>query len=107
MPRSPESASTGSPGMRRISAKTSNGMTRKLGTTRPRRLRRNETMPLSSAASLPRHVDLVEEVVRGRVHLVADDVLSDRIEAHRVRDRDPRRLVVEDLLRLGVEAGAV
>jgi hypothetical protein len=39
MPRSPESASTGSPGMRRISEKTSSVMPRKVGTTRASRLR--------------------------------------------------------------------
>src|SRR5689334_3415343 len=105
MPRSPDSASTGSPGMRRISAKTSSVMPRNVGTTRATRLRRKAST--RARASLPGHVHLVEEVVRRRVHLVADDVLPDRIEAHRVRDRDPRRLLVRDLLRFGVEAGAV
>src|SRR5436190_2529301 len=107
MPRSPESASTGSPGMRRISEKTSSVMPRKVGTTRPRRLRTKASTPWTASGLLVRHVHLVEEVVRGGVHLVARHFLSDRIEAHRVGDRDPWRFVVRDLLRLGVEAGAV
>src|SRR5881394_695818 len=108
MPRSPDSASTGSPGIRRISEKTSSVMPRKVGTTRPRRLRTKASTPWTASGLLAvGHVDLVEEVVRGRVHLVAGDFLSHRIEAHRVRDRNPRRFLVRDLLRLGVEAGAI
>src|SRR6185436_15027567 len=108
MPRSPDSASTGSPGMRRFSEKTSSVMPRKVGTTRPRRLRTKASTPGAAVVLLAvRHVHLVEEVVRGRVHLVARHFLSDRIEADRVGDRDPRRFLVRDLLRLGVEAGAV
>src|SRR4051794_20582724 len=108
MPRSPDNASTGSPGIRRISEKTSSVMPRKVGTTRPRRLRTKASTPGTAAALLAvRHVHLVEEVVRGRVHLVARHFLSDRIEAHRVGDRDPWRFLVHDLLRLRVEAGAV
>src|SRR5664279_3195884 len=119
MPRSPESASTGSPGIRRISEKTSSVMPRKVGTTRPRRLRTNVNMLVAELRPracphpgplrwreraedlLAGHVDLVEVVVRGRIHLVAGHFLSHRVEAHRVRDRDPRRVVVRDLLRLG------
>src|SRR5678815_60534 len=107
MPRSPDSASTGSPGMRRISEKTSSVMPRKVGTTRPTRLRTKASTPGTAAGLLVRHVHLVEEVVRRRVHLVARHFLSDRIESHRMRDRDPRRLLVRDLLRLGVETGAI
>src|SRR3954452_885881 len=108
MPRSPDNASTGSPGIRRISEKTGSVMPRKVGTTRPKRLRTKASTPGTAAALLAvRHVHLVEEVVRGRVHLVARHFLSDRIEAHRVGDRDPRRFVVRNFLRLGVEAGAV
>src|SRR6476661_4820806 len=107
MPRSPESASTGSPGIRRIRAKTSSVMPRKVGTTRARRLRTKANTPRPGSFLLVRHVDLVEVVVRGRVHLVAGHFLPDRIEAHRVGDRDPGRFLVRDHLRLGVEAGAV
>src|SRR5678815_3137672 len=110
MPRSPDSASTGSPGMRRISEKTSSVMPRKVGTTRPTRLRTKASTPGAAAVGVlfaVRHVHLVEEVVRRRVHLVARHFLSDRIEAHRVGDRDPRRFLVRDLLRLGVETGAI
>src|SRR5258705_9470686 len=108
MPRSPDSASTGSAGIRRISEKTSSVMPRKVGTTRARRLRTKASTPGAAGVLLAvRHVDLVEEVVRGRVHLVARHFLPDRIEAHRMRDRDPRRFFVRDLLRLGIEAGAI
>src|ERR1700760_3529756 len=106
MPRSPESASTGSPGIRRISEKTSSVIPRKVGTTRASRLRTKENMlapALARQRSLAGDVDLVEVMVRGRVHLVAGHFLSHRIEAHRVRDRDPGRLVVRDRLGLGVE----
>src|SRR5204862_7493779 len=97
MPRSPESASSGSPGMRRISEKTSSVMPRKVGTTRPRRLRTKASTPGTAASLLAvRHVHLVEEVVGGRVHLVARHFLSDRIEAHRVRARDPPRFALPD-----------
>src|SRR6185436_7147036 len=106
MPRSPDSASTGSPGIRRISEKTSSVMPRKVGTTRPSRLRTKASTPGTASGLLVRHVHLVEEVVRGRVHLVTRHFLPDRIEPHRVGDRDPRRFLVRDLLRLGVEAGA-
>src|SRR3982751_2824014 len=107
MPRSPDSASTGSPGMRRISEKTSSVMPRKVGTTRPRRLRTKASTPATASGLLAvGHVHLVEEVVRRRVHLVARHFPSDRIEADRVSDRDPRSFLVRDLLRLGVEAGA-
>src|SRR6478735_1795665 len=108
MPRSPDSASTGSPGIRRIREKTSSVMPRKVGTTRPTRLRTKASTPWTAAGLLAvRHVHLVEEVVRRRVHLVARHFLSDRIKAHRVGDRDPRRLLVRDLLRFAVEAGAI
>src|SRR6188768_3155827 len=107
MPRSPDSASTGSPGMRRISEKTSSVMPRKVGTTRASRLKTKASTPRTLGALLVRHVHLVEEVVRRRVHLVARHFLADRIESHRMRDRDPRRLLVRDLLRLRIEAGAI
>src|SRR6476646_1350929 len=107
MPRSPDSASTGSPGMRRISEKTSSVMPRKVGTTRPTRLRTKASTPWTAAGLLVRHVHLAEEMVRRRVHLVARHFLADRIEAHRVGDRNPRRFLVRDLLRLGIEAGAI
>src|SRR6187455_3199715 len=107
MPRSPDSASTGSPGIRRISEKTSSVMPRKVGTTRPSRLRTKASTPWTATDLLVGHVHLVEEVVRGRVHLVAGHFLPHRVETHRVGDRDPRRFLVRDLLRLRVEAGAV
>src|SRR6185369_12282598 len=112
MPRSPESASTGSPGSRRISANTSKVMPMKVGTTRARRLRRKENIwtvipakagihmwhewtPASAGvtASLRAgQIHLVEEVVGRRVHLVADHFLAHRVEAHRVGDGDPRQI---------------
>src|SRR6186713_1758353 len=109
MPRSPESASTGSPGTRRIRAKTSRVMPRKVGTTRARRLRMKAIMRRgpSPSSSLAGDVHPVEVVVRGRVHPVADDFLANRVETHGVGDRDPRRLLIGDDLGLGIEAGPV
>src|SRR5678816_3123588 len=50
---------------------------------------------------------VVEVVMRGGVHLVALDLLAQRIEADRVRDGDPRRFFLEDQLRLFVQLRAV
>src|SRR6185436_13668618 len=99
MPRSPDMASTGSPGSRRISENTSSVMPMKVGSTSDRRLARKVNMeecvqagrrlkPLSdlcfmgASTGLLGQVDLGEVVVRGRVHLVADHFLAHRIEAH-------------------------
>src|SRR4051812_18100196 len=97
MPRSPERASTGSPGSRRISAKTSSVMPMKVGRTRAKRLRRKANMGLKPfALSLSKgfdklspngypdgpaslragHIHLVEEVVRRRIHLVPHNLLA-------------------------------
>src|SRR5207237_1122849 len=61
----------------------------------------------SEVGSAARDLRLVEIVVRRRVHLVTLDLLADRVEADRMRDRDPRCLFLEDHLRLLVELGAI
>src|SRR5439155_22641051 len=50
---------------------------------------------------------LVEIVVRGRVHLIALHFLAYRVEADRMRHRDPRCFFLENDLRLLVELGAI
>src|ERR1700694_2896800 len=52
-------------------------------------------------------IRLVEIVMRGRVHLIALHFLAHGVEANRVRYRDPRRLFLENDLRLFVELGAI
>src|SRR5690349_5255895 len=54
-----------------------------------------------------REIDLVEIVMRRRIHLVTLHFFAQRIEADRMRDRDPRRLFLENHLRLLVELCAV
>src|SRR5438309_8096453 len=56
---------------------------------------------------LLRHVSVVEIMMRRRVHLIALDFLAHGIESDRMRNGDPRRLVLEDHLRLLVELRAV
>src|SRR5436190_23682448 len=52
-------------------------------------------------------IGLVEVMVRRRIHFVALHFLAQRIEANRMRDRDPRRFFLEDHLRLFVELRAI
>src|SRR5438105_13731880 len=52
-------------------------------------------------------IRLVEIVVRGRVHLIALHFLAYRVEADRMRHRDPRRFFLENDLRLLVELGPI
>src|SRR6266436_9946902 len=42
-----------------------------------------------------------------RAQLEVDDLLAHRLELHRMRDGEPRRLLLEDDLRLAVEVGAL
>src|SRR2546425_5736444 len=57
----------------------------------------------SEVGSAARDLRLVEIVVRRRVHLVTLDLLADRVEADRMRDRDPRCFFLEDHLCLLVD----
>ena len=54
-----------------------------------------------------RDIDAVEVMMRRRVHLVAFDFLTHRLEADRVGYGDPGRFFLDDDLRLLVELGAV
>src|SRR6185437_1475969 len=104
--------STGSPGIRWISANASSVTPKNVGmiSARRRRAKRNIGYPprrVRARASRRRQIDLVEIVVRRRVHLVAAHLLAQCVEAHRMRDWNPRRLVVHDHLRLLVELRAV
>src|SRR5437667_75410 len=42
-----------------------------------------------------------------RAELEADDLLAHWLELHRMRDGEPRRLLLEDDLRLAIEVGAL
>src|SRR6476620_2843339 len=101
IPRSPEIFSTGSPGIRWISANASSVTPRNVGTTSARRLSRKAS--IAGACGSRCESDVVEEVMRRRIHPVAPHFLAQRVEAHRMRDRYPRRLVLDDRLRLLVE----
>src|SRR5439155_20221566 len=148
MPRSPDRFSTGSPGIRWISANAIRVTPMNVGTISATRRSRNANIavchperppviprtrsraegpcfysrsrqPINSRslASLGvtkrsrrrrlRQIDLVEVVMRRRIHLVTLHVLAQRIEADRVRNGDPRRLFLEDDLRLLIELRAI
>src|SRR5690349_19332527 len=109
MPRSPAISSTGSPGASRISAKVSNVTPRKVGMTRLARVRMNRSMPKArkgeARALPPAHcpsvspllqIHAVEGVAAERAELEVHDFLAHRLVLHRMRDRVPRRLFLED-----------
>src|SRR4029079_5834220 len=122
MPRSPAIVSMGSPGIRRISTNTSNVIPMKVGTTRLSRVKtiRNISCHLRrkgkgkgrsseshSALCLPLilHVDAIEDVASERRQLEVNDTLADGLQLHRMRDGEPRRLLLEDHLGLFVKLG--
>src|SRR5262245_48594022 len=123
MPRSPAIVSIGSPGIRRISTNTSSVIPMKVGTTRLSRVKTNRSMPSAhrngrkkgggAARPLrPQHrlildVDAVEGVASERRQLEVDHSLVDRLELHRMRNGEPRRLFLEDHLSLRVQLGAL
>ena len=119
------SVSIGSPGTRRISTKASSVMPMKVGTTRPSagqeeaehradQPRKRARRPRGrSVAGRLRHGRSLRCRRRrrcgGRTATSLKSITSLRIgfELHRVRDREPRRLLLEDHLRLLVELGAL
>src|SRR5258708_2794043 len=116
IPRSPASASIGSPGMSRTRRKVSSVIPKKVGMIRLTRVTRNRSIGNVGGAAPPLHrtfgqdllqVDAVDLMPAERAELEADDLLANRLELHRMRDGEPRCLFLEDDLRLAVEVGAL
>src|SRR5581483_4051503 len=110
--------------MRRIRTNTSNVIPMKVGTTRLTRVRMKRSMmtllfktsrratggaAVTAPPQLPLLVDVdaVEVVTPERRELEVDHALAHRFQLHRMRDREPGRLSLEDDLRLLVELGAL
>src|SRR5829696_7400954 len=70
--------------------------------------RRGPTGPLSNSQDRALLLDIhsIERVAPERRELEVHDLLAHRLELHRMGDREPRRLLLEDDLRLSVELGA-
>src|SRR5437899_11378219 len=80
---------------------------RKQRDARPNTSTSSRTFAASARAPLLREIDAVERVAAERRELEVDHFPAHRLQLHRVRDREPRRLLLEDHLRLHVEIGAL
>src|ERR1700704_6428743 len=113
MPRSPAMVSIGSPGTRRMRKKASRVIPTKVGIAMPIRVSAKRTMsdrgagPTAPATGSLLDVDAVECVPRKRAQLEIDHFLAHRHQLHRMGDREPRRLFLEDDLRLAVKLCAL
>src|SRR5258708_18363704 len=124
MPRSPMRTSMGSPGTRWINMKLRRVIPKKVGITKLMRVRTNLSMlkggrerrraRKTPARRLPRcrpplllQIDAVELMAPERAQAIVDHLVAHRHIDDRMRHREPRRLFLEDLLRLLIELGAL
>src|SRR5437879_9919234 len=110
MPRSPAIVSIGSPGTSRMRKKASIVIPTKVGITMPIRVSAKRTMSARGVFTAPAtgsllDIDAVKRVPREWAQLEVDHLLAYRDQLHRVGDREPRRLLLEDDLCLPVELG--